>query len=152
LRYFKLGEFSMASFSNREVGNAWTSFILGELYESWPMRIDLNHLDVGSKTNVSPASDGEILFDDLISWLEAEGYIRTSPQDAPEGNVYGVALTSKGYKILGNIPDSLNKPLGSRLKEAAFEAGKEGAMKAGKESVAALIGMTFGAAIKTWAG
>ncbi|ABD08420.1 conserved hypothetical protein [Rhodopseudomonas palustris HaA2] len=139
----------MTSFSNREVGNAWTSFILGELYESWPMKINLNHLDIGSRTKVAPVRDEEILFDDLISWLEAEGYIRTSPQDAPEGNVFGVALTSKGYEILGNIPDSLSKPLGVRLKEAALEAGKDGAMKAGKESIAALIGMTFGAAIKT---
>ena len=111
------------SASNRDIGNAWISYILGELYDQWPRRIDLNAMEVASKTETPPRFEDEDLFDDTIDWLKSEGYIRTSNQAAPEGMVFGAALTEKGYAVLGSTPDSLSSPFGLRLKEAAKEGG-----------------------------
>lgn len=138
----------MTMISNREIGNAWISYVLGELYDDWPRKRDFDHLQLASQTGISPVRESEQLFDDLIEWLAAEGYIRRPEQALPEGCAVDIALTEKGYLVLGSMPDSLSEPLGRRLKQAAMTAGSS----AGKEAIAGLVGQTIGAAAKAFSG
>jgi hypothetical protein len=127
--------------SNRDIGNAWTAEILGALFESWPKRQDFNALDL-SATGILPRSEeAEELFHDLILWLEQENYITVGHRNVA-GNAYQVALTGKGYSVLGSMPASLSQPLGSRLKDVAKEAGSE----AGRQTIAGVVAMALGAA------
>ncbi|MCQ1766141.1 hypothetical protein NOJ28_11400 [Neorhizobium galegae] len=129
--------------SDKDVANAWTAFILGQLFESWPRRQDFNAMDVGVATSFAPRSDPEELFDDLLMWLDRNHYIHID-QHGSEGNAYGVSLTNEGLKVLGQQPQSLDRPLGTRMKEAAASIGGEvrGA------TIAELIGTLVGAAAK----
>lgn len=121
---------------NRDVANAWISYILGELYDEWPRRLDFNSMDVGKATGTEARWEEESLFDDTVRWLQNNGYLLVG-QDGDEGNVYGVELTEKGYLLLGSKPESLSEPLGDKMKEAA----KAGAAEAGKSVLSNLVGM-----------
>jgi hypothetical protein len=127
--------------SNREAGNAWTAHILGELFDNWPKRIDLNYLDVSSKTRVQPRFDPEETFDDLLLWLRTEGFV-TFEQET-EMNAFGVALTKNGFAALGSQPEGLNQPLGTKLKEAASQTASE----ARGAAVSHLVGLAIGSAL-----
>jgi len=129
--------------SNPEIGNAWTAAILGTLFERWPKRQDFNVMDVSTKTGVHALeSEEEELFDDLILFLEQELYINVGQRSG--GNALGVALTGKGYAVLGSTPESLAEPLGNRLKAVATGAATEG----GRQAIATAVGLAFGAAVK----
>jgi hypothetical protein len=82
-----------------DAGKAWTAYILGELYTDWPRKRDFNALDVGVATELSPLADSENLFDDLLEWLKKNAYVDFS--QAAEGAVFDVALTEKGFAVLG---------------------------------------------------
>lgn len=133
--------------SNRDVGNAWTAAILGALYEEWPRRLDFNAMDLETTTGATPKHESEELFDDLLQWLEDNGFIRSSDQEAPEGNIYGVALTERGHSILGGTPASLDRPLGTKLAEVATAAGAE----VSKASIGQLVALAIGTAAGTFA-
>jgi hypothetical protein len=129
--------------SDKDVGNAWTAFILGQLFESWPRRQDFNTMDVSTATGTAPRTDPEELFDDLLMWLDRNRYIHID-QHGSEGNAYGVSLTNEGFAVLGQQPHSLDRPLGTKMKEAASSIGGDvrGA------TIAELIGTLVGAAAK----
>jgi hypothetical protein len=86
--------------TNNEVGAAWTAYILGELYADWPRRCDFNCMDVGRAVDVSPRVEAEELFDDLLMWLKDSGFVAFS--QATEGQAFDVALTERGFAILGS--------------------------------------------------
>jgi hypothetical protein len=113
----------MALVPNRDAGNAWTAHILGELFANWPRRCDFDFLTVSSKTDVEPRDDAVEVFDDLLLWLRAEGFI--SFEQTLEGNAFDVALTMQGFTALGRQPEGIDKPLGEKMKEAATAAGVE---------------------------
>ncbi|RWB50731.1 hypothetical protein [Mesorhizobium sp.] len=127
---------------NRDIANAWISYILGELYSEWPRRLDFNAMDVGKATGTEARWEDETLFDDMIRWLQNNGYILVG-QEGDDWSVYGVELTEKGYLLLGSKPESLSEPLGDKMKEAA----KVGAAEAGKSVVSNLVGMLMTAGV-----
>lgn len=128
--------------SDSEVGGAWTAYVLGELFDKWPRRLDFNALDVASVT-ISPRNDPEELFDDLFNWLNANGYIHIG-QDAGEGHALLVSLTNQGFSILGQKPKGFEQPLGRKLKTAAAAIGSQ----TGGAVISELIGTMVGAASK----
>ncbi|WP_269929420.1 hypothetical protein [Aminobacter sp. HY435] len=133
--------------TNREIGNAWISYILGELYDEWPRRRDFDASELATKTGVSPKSDEDDLFDHTVDWLRENGYIRVGSQSAPEGTAFDVGLTDKGYAVLGSSPESLSKPIGIRMKEVAAAGASEGGKAGVAEAVGALVGFAFKAAL-----
>ncbi|WP_428029794.1 hypothetical protein [Ancylobacter sp.] len=132
--------------SDREVGDAWMAHILGSLYERWPRRVDFSALDLGAKTSLEPPRDPEEFFDDLIRFLDRNGYVDADQRI--EGSAFGVALTDKGLSTLGSPIEADQKALGTRLKEAATEAGKE----TGRHVIAELVGLVIGSALKSASG
>ena len=124
--------------SNRDVGNAWTAFVLAELFEEWPARVDLDWMRVQEQTGLSPRKDGDEMFDGLIEWLRNEGYIRFG-QTSDTGQFYDVTLTEKGFTVLGKKLDALQPALGDQLKAAAKGAGSE----AGKATLQGLVSTVF---------
>lgn len=128
--------------SDSEVGGAWTAYVLGELFERWPRRLDFNALDVASAT-ISPRNEPEELFDDLFNWLHINGYVHIGQQGG-EGHAYLVSLTNQGFSVLGQQPKGLDQPLGKKLKSAAASVGSDtrGAV------ISELIGTMVGAASK----
>jgi hypothetical protein len=108
------GEFSVQiGPTNSEVGAAWTAYILGELYTDWPRRRD---------------------FDDLLVWLRDNGFVAFN--QATEGEAFNVALTERGFAVLGKRAIEHEPSLGSRMKEAAKSAGKD----ASRAVLASLVG------------
>jgi hypothetical protein len=101
--------------TNSEVGAAWTAYILGELYTDWPRRRDFNCMDVGHAVDISPRVDAEELFDDLLMCLRDNGFV--SFNQAAEGNAFDVALTEKGFAILGKRSIESERSLGTRMYE-----------------------------------
>lgn len=120
--------------TDQDIGRAWTAYILGELFEAWPRRLDFHSLDVSSATGVSPRKDEEELFNDLVGWLLDNGFVRIG--QATEGAAFGVALTEKGFAVLGRNAPGTERPLGAKLKEAAAGVGKDAA----RATLASLIG------------
>lgn len=106
--------------SSRDIGNAWIAHILGELFDQWPRRADFNAMDVRRETRLGPRVDEEDLFDDLLLWLRDNGFVRY--EQSSEGNAFAVALTEKGFAVLGTTPVTFEKPLGAKMKEAARAA------------------------------
>jgi hypothetical protein len=127
--------------SNNEVGQIWTAYIVGELYELWPRRRDFNSMDVSVATGDEPREDPEEFFDDLIMWMKDNNLVRFG--QATEGCAFGVALTEKGFDVLGRHAPGIDRPLGTKLKEAATGAGKD----AGRAVIASLVGAMVGGAI-----
>jgi len=128
--------------TNNEIGKAWTAYILGELFESWPATLNFNILDTSQATGVAPAEDEEIeFFISLTDWLRDNGYI--SFEQSSENQVYNVALTEKGFAILDEKPIGTERSLGTRMKEAATTAGKD----AGRAVIASLVGAMVSTAV-----
>jgi hypothetical protein len=120
--------------TNNEAGAAWTAYILGELYIDWPRRRDFNWMDVGRTVDVSPRVEPEELFDELLMWLRDNGFVVFD--QLVDGNAFNIALTEKGFAILGKTSIETERSLGSRMKDAATSAGKD----AGRAIVASLVG------------
>lgn len=120
--------------TNSEVGAAWTAYILGELYTDWPRRRDFNSMDVGRAVDISPRIEPEELFDDLLVWLRDNGFVAFN--QATEGEAFNVALTERGFAVLGKRAIEHEPSLGSRMKEAAKSAGKD----ASRAVLASLVG------------
>lgn len=129
--------------SNREIGQAWTAFILGELFEEWPRKVDFNAMDLATATGLGPVTDEEEMFDGLFDWLRDEGFVRF--EQRTEGNVYAVTLTKRGIDVLRqNLGVDLKEPLGSKLRSMAKSAGSQ----AGRAAIGEAIGQVIGAAMR----
>jgi hypothetical protein len=111
----------MAEISNREIGDIWTGYILGVLFEKHPKSIDLVYKSTYEFTGVYPNDDDpEEMWRDLIDWLVREGFIRFKDEQigTEQELIYsGVSLTLKGYHTLGATPAHLSehKSVGERL-------------------------------------
>ncbi|WP_117196404.1 hypothetical protein [Rhizobium terrae] len=66
----------MGEVTDRDIGNAWTAHILGQLFSGWPRRQDLNAMDVAVATGFQPRSEPKEMFDDLVMWLNDNGYLK----------------------------------------------------------------------------
>jgi hypothetical protein len=59
---------------NRKRGNVWMVYILSELYDEWPRRLDLSAEMIRDATG-QHVDEEEEFFDDLSSWLDNEGHV-----------------------------------------------------------------------------
>ena len=100
-------------------------------------------MDIGVATSSDPKDDPEDFFDDLALWLKNNDFVEFD--QAADGAAYNVALTEKGFAVLGHQPPGLDRPLGTKLKEVATSAGKD----ARSAVIASLIGAMVGGAINT---
>lgn len=132
--------------NNKEVAGVWISYLLGELFAEFPRRQSFTALDVASQSGVEPRRDPEEFFDDLVLWLKDNGYVRFT--QSTDGAAFDVALTERGFTVLGQKPEGLDRPLGSKLKEIATGVAREG----GKAAIAQTVGTLFGAAAATFLG
>jgi len=132
--------------TNSEVGAAWTAYLLGELYADWPRRRDFNYMDVGRAIDISPRIEAEELFDDLLVWLKDNCFVAFT--QAADGNALDVALTEKGFAILGKKWLETKRSLGAQMKDAAVSAGKD----AGRAIVASLVGAMVSGTITAFKG
>lgn len=126
--------------NNREIGNAWTAYILADLHENWPARCDFGLSEVTTATGMSSGigrNDIE-LFMGLMGWLTNNGYIQHRGA-LMDGRHQMVELTALGHAVLGGVPESLKRSLGDELKDAA----KTGASEAGRATIAELVGLVF---------
>ncbi|MEY9785420.1 hypothetical protein [Sinorhizobium fredii] len=135
----------MSKPTNREIGQAWTAYILGELFESWPRRLDLNRMDLETKTSIGPRDEPEAMFDDLVAWLSDNNLIAL--QDWGDGNAYNVSLTDRGLAILGESLGLEQKPVGSVLRKVASGAASE----TGRALIAETVGLIIGSAGRAFA-
>lgn len=134
--------------TNNEVGNAWTLYVLGQLSEAWPRRVDFNAMDLSTETGMAPVLDREVeeTFDDLFRWLKSEGFIEYS-QDG-EGWVVDVNITTKAMDAIGHALPTAKNGAGAHLKKIAVGAGST----AGQAVIAETIGQVIGAAARSFAG
>jgi len=144
VRYATICPLGMATMgehaNNRDIGNAWTAYILADLHENWPARCDFGLTEVIAATDMSSGTsrkDTE-LFMGLMGWLTNNGYIQHRGA-LMDGKHQMVELTTLGHAVLGGVPKSLEKPLGDELKNAA----KSGASEAGRATIAELVGLVF---------
>lgn len=114
----------MSELTDKEVGAAWTAHIVTQLFERHPRRCDFNSLDISVATDTDPKEDPEQLFDDQMDWLRDNGYVAFD--QAMEGNAFNVALTDKGFAVLGSTPPGLEKPLNIKLKDVLKLTASEG--------------------------
>lgn len=126
--------------TDAEIGGVWTAYILGELHQKWPRRLDFDVDAIGAATKCKPDCEENDFFDDLTLWLSANGYIR--PNDRSEGAIYYTSLTEKGFAALRKTPPGFDKPLGEKLLGAA----KTTAGEARSATIAALISALIDAA------
>ena len=126
--------------NNRDIGNAWTAYILADLHENWPARCDFDLSDVAAATGMSSGTSRQDieLFMGLMNWLTNNGYIQHRGA-LINGKHQMVELTALGHAVLGGVPESLEKPLGEELKDVA----KAGVSEAGRATIAALVGLVF---------
>jgi hypothetical protein len=133
--------------TNNEVGEAWTLFVLGELADEWPRRVDFNAMDLETATGIGPRKDAEELFDDLFLWLRDQRLISFT-QVADEGNAFDVSLTDRGFDAIGHSLGIEKRKTGSMLKKIAAGAATE----AGRTTITETIGQLIGALVRGVAG
>jgi hypothetical protein len=126
--------------SNREIGNAWTAYLLADLHENWPARCDFALSEIIAATGMSSGTSRKDieLFMGLMGWLTNNGYIQHRGT-LMDGTHQMVELTALGHAVLGGVPESLDKPLGDALKNVT----KAGASEAGRATIAELVGLVF---------
>jgi hypothetical protein len=119
-----------------------------QLYDAFPTSIDIETSDLGAESapaGIDPAAilDYAMRADEVIDWLEEEGFIRTSGKNLGT-LVVGVRLTLKGLTLLGYIPTSItptetSEPLINKMKKAL----SSGVEQAAAEGVKNLVGGIF---------
>ena len=135
---------------NVDLFNEYTAVILARLYESFPVKTDLDvraitgHADV-DEFGIIIAPDGrrskeaEVAFAS-IEWLLETGYIRAEDRRYPYGFDRCV-LTAEGLRLLNATPESvkITETVGDKLSRLVGE----GAVEFARETVKALL--TLGA-------
>lgn len=141
-----MGDATVKQATNNEIGEAWTLYILGQLAEEWPRRVDFNAMDLGTRTESSPLGDEEDLFDHLMEWLRDHGLIGFN--QAIEGNAYDVWITDRGLGIIGHTLDIEKRQWGPKLKTLAKGAASE----TGRAAIAETVGLLIGATARGFSG
>jgi hypothetical protein len=99
--------------------------VLADLYDNFPIPIDLRGIYYAQKAGLVPENDDinldtHIPASAAIEWLIAEGFVRSGSEN-PEG-VFApyCVLSQKGLQLL-SIPDALKEQqsLGAKISEAA---------------------------------
>jgi hypothetical protein len=126
---------------------------LSRLYESFPRPINIDAstaIGIASRAVPDSATEEEAwnigtMVEDVIPWLEEEGFLRYEPDPNHRAGMYWkVRLTLKGLTILGYVPSSLQpaepkEPLIQKAKQAMASA----ASTAGKETMKHVVAEIF---------
>ncbi|MGK9234764.1 hypothetical protein KXS07_23655 [Inquilinus limosus] len=130
--------------TNREIGQAWTAYMLGELFEAWPRQQQFDHEELEAETGIGPEHEKAAFFHDLAEWLRDNGLVQVKKWGI--GGAYGVSLTQYGVAILGKDlglqQEAAKEPIGSVLKRVAKGAASEAGRAAIAETMGTLIGAT----------
>ena len=135
--------------TNNEIGRAWTLYVLGQLSDTWPRRVDFNAEDLVERTELGSdleEDEANEMFDDLFRWLQSERFIAFN--QAGEGWVVDVALTTKAMDAIGHAIPTDNGAAGTRLKKIVGGAGST----AGQAIISETIGQIIGAAARSFNG
>ena len=152
-----------------EAFNVVTGLIFHSLYQDFPVRQVIRAASLGKplddlcetpeETRVLPSGikqmAGEtyirhsnipptVYLEEILAWLEAEGFIRSTPRGDYSPPSY--QITRQTFTILGNAPEGITERLGTRLDRAVQSVGKE----AGKAAVSEVVGRIIGATLKSW--
>lgn len=131
--------------------------LFSQLYDAFPSPIDIETAMLGAQAapeDLAPsyAVTYAMGADEVIEWLEEEGFVRTAGRTIGTG-IRGVRLTLKGLTVLGYIPMALvpaekSEPFIDKIKRTL----STGAEKAGAEGVKAILGGVFRLAISYASG
>jgi hypothetical protein len=130
--------------------NTIAGSIFAQLYQAFPVRIDISKFAVERVMNVDASENlpsGRSLTEVLastIDWLIMEGYINAVDDLIPASRV---TLTKKGLSAMNAVPSGLEQPLGTALAQAAKEQPQSGGTR-----IAELIGSLLGSFTKSVIG
>lgn len=139
---------------NIDIFDIFTGYVLGELYESFPICIEINLQDFIKKTDgIDNTEKNQLILSETLFWLQDNNFLDFPiPNEKPLKRFDGalaypqfscVVLTAKGLEVLKKVPKSLNdkeKGMGEHLMEAA----KTGT----KHAISELVGSVLSTAIK----
>jgi hypothetical protein len=127
--------------SNIETFNTIVGLILADLYENFPVPINLNAFDYALRAGLIPDQSDINTEDEApaaasIEWLVEEGFIRSGGTDVSSGYAPYSVLTQKGLQLL-SIPDVLGKKesMGTQLASAAKSGTLDGLKEITKKVV-----------------
>jgi hypothetical protein len=129
--------------------NTIAGSIFAQLYQAFPVRIDISKFAVERVMNVDASEklpSGRSLTEVLastIDWLIMEGYINAVDDLIPASRV---TLTKKGLSAMNAVPSGLEQPLGTALAQAAKQP------QSGGTRIAELIGSLLGSFTKSVIG
>ena len=140
--------------SNIDTFNTVVGLILADLYEHFPVPIDLRAFDYALRSGlIADPSDidieDEVPVSASIEWLIEEGFIRSGTTDLSGGLAPYCVLTQKGLQLL-SIPDVLNQKesMGEQIAHAAKSGTLEGLKELTKRVVCEGSKMLLEASIK----
>ncbi len=105
-----------------EIGEAWKTYILGQLYAKRPRTLDLGREEIAAATGVSPNEDEDEFFDDVIDGLIDDGLVSLRNSERAEGVVFSARLTAAGQSAVergrsergGMVRDGAAPPMKTR--------------------------------------
>ena len=123
------------------------SLIFNQLYDAFPVPIDIQDNSLGFFAKNDPSNEPREILSATFVFLADEGYIiydRASDQKAVK---YDVRLTSKGLARLQRIPHGvrpLTKPIIDQLKEALTSVGRNASSSAIAGATKQVLSLIFG--------
>jgi len=116
--------------SNIEKFDEYTALIFARLYGSFPLRIDLSHVDFLYEEWSREPYDHDVynpqaeFLTATMQWLKDAGYLSGEPSAI---GLYKAVLTAKGLEVLKATPASLEHgpSIGERISDAVKAEGRE---------------------------
>ena len=133
--------------TNIELFDRYAAAIFGELYESFPIKTDIDARKISghAETNEYGAicdstgrrsKEAEIAYA-TIEWLADTGYVRAKDKLYPFGYSQCV-LTAEGLRLLKAVPDSVQ--IKTTVGDKLVRLLKEGSIEMAKDVVRSLLG------------
>lgn len=128
--------------------NILCALLFEHLYDSFPIAIDLDPLDLERWIETMEGKSAvEIdflmsdVFVDTMQWLEAEGFIRFRTVTT-QGKFSHVVLTLKGFAVLGSPPSGVDTEKGTIIERVKQVLGRYGA-KASDAAIGSVVSLIF---------
>lgn len=135
---------------NIQAFNRVVALVLADLYERFPVPVDIDPTDVGTEACDGFTEDEEEIFviissvaEETITFLGQEGIVRCLDSGGlDEAGFHSVRLTMKGLALLGRVPAGIDAPaetFGSQIRAAADRGAAD--------YLSNLVGQLFNASI-----